>query len=547
MLIRLLFVLRRRWPIVVLLPLLAAGAGYVFTPRGDAVVPTNYTAAAVIAVDQTATPIEIQQALLEVQQGETARVVARDLGSGATASDVGRRVSAEFNEETFVVTLTVSGDTKAEAQRYADAVSVAFVETGNGGASDDQQQQVDEATERRDKARTALTTFYDENQDALSDPNPPPRLVSEQQILQNDLNEADASLSQMQQSLQTTEIYRLVNVTSASRSVVDKLQIPASTMLRVTLGLIFGLIGAAALVAAVEKLNPRIDEPSQAAALVGAPVLAMVPVMSRRRRGTLNRADPHDFRGPFAESFRSMRTHLDFRVTADGRDRPPRIMVTSATPAEGKSTSVAFLALAFAEAGRPPIVVGADLRRPAVHKLFGVARIPGLSSRAVSGGASVPLSDIVTTDPTTGVSVVPSGPAVDRVTGLLGDLTAVTRAGQSTGRVVLVDTAPVMVANDATDFLIAVDWVVVVVRVGRSTERAVRQMMQTLRLNDATVVGVVMVGSLESSDAKRYYYSYYDTEADTDTDDQLPRSRPAPVPPSDGTPLPVTGTIDAPA
>ena len=97
--------------------------------------------------------------------------------------------------------------------------------------------------------------------------------------------------------------------------------------------------------------------------------------------------------------------------------------------------------------------------------------------------------DIVKLDERTGVRVVPSGPGPDRVPGLLSDMTAVTHAGRESGCTVIVDTAPVMVANDAVDFLPSVDWVVLVVRLGRSTERSLKATMQSLELNHATVVG----------------------------------------------------------
>ncbi len=94
------------------------------------------------------------------------------------------------------------------------------------------------------------------------------------------------------------------------------------------------------------------------------------------------------------------------------------------------------------------------------------------------------------------------------------DLTAVSEVAQSSGQVVILDTAPVRVANDAIDFLVAVDWVIVVVRLGKTTVRSLRQSMASLELNDARVAGCAMMGSLESSDAKRYYYSYYRVDED---------------------------------
>lgn len=542
MIIRLLFILRRRWPILIVLPLLAAGMGYLFTPRGDAKLSSSYEAEALVTVEQASvTTVQAQQAILQAQQGEIAERAARTLGGGITTDDVRSRISARFDEDSYVIEFAGSGDRPADAEAVAEAFAKSFVELGNAGVTDAQEAEVSTAEAERDAAKAELADFLQVNGPALSDPSPPLVLVNELEVLETTVASTEAALEELRTNQQTNDIYSFVNVTAGARPLSAKLQLPASLGLRMSLGLIFGLVGAGALVALVERLNPRIDDPEQASELVGAPVLAMVPVMGRRRRGDIERSDPQRFRGPFAESFRSMRAHLDFRASAEGAELPPRIMITSATPSEGKSTTTAFLALAFAEADRPPVVVGADLRRPSVHKFFDMERVPGLSSRAASGGTSIPLAEIVRIDPLTGVSVIPSGPAVDRVTGLLGDLTAVTLAGQQSDRVVLVDTAPVMVANDATDFLIAVDWVVVVVRVGRSTQRAVRQMMQTLRLNEANVVGVVMVGSLESSDAKRYYNSYYADEAV----DKRERARAAPLAPSDGTPVPVTGSVDA--
>lgn len=543
MIVRLLFIARRRWPILVVVPLLAAGVGYLFSPRGAAVVERTYESAALITINQDAIPsaVTVQQRLLEAEKGEVALDVAREIGD-VSASDVDGHIDTSFDEESFTITVTGGGDSATEAEGYASAFASAFVERYNATATDEQDTALLDAQQRVDAAVDARNDFLVQNEAPLALPNPPQALQIQADALEQEVTEAEAALTTVQSQQTPTDQFTLVSVDPGSLSTADKLQLPASRALRISLGFLFGLVGALVLIAIVEKLNPRIDDPQHATDIVGAPVLAMVPVMGRRkhRRDVLQRADPADFRGPFAESYRSARTHLDFRATADGMERPPRIMITSATPAEGKSTTAAFLALAFAEAGRPPVLVGGDLRRPSVHELFEVPRAPGLSSRATMGGDAVPLSEIVATDPTTRVSVVPAGPAVDRVTGLLGDLAAVTGAAREAGRVTLVDTAPVMIANDAVDFLVTVDWVIVVIRVGRSTERAVRQMMQSLALNNANVVGVVMVGSLESADAKRYYYSYY---SDDDSDLSRPRRVAAPSS-SDGSPTPTTGTID---
>ncbi len=580
MLIPLLFIARRRWAILVAIPLLALGVAVLVGSGSGGDAPQRYQATAFIRAEPSLrTQTQIRQDLLEVRQGRIA-VAAQELLDADPDSDVdletdldlsaepepepaveiplggdldaptgggaASNVRTSLDETSFVVSIIATLPDAGDAERTASAFGLAFVQEGNTAASAADDRAIEAALERRDTARNELDGFIADNAPAIDSGETPAAVALELNTLTNELNRAQGDYDQLLSEARSGDVYSMVNVSDAELAASSQLDLPTSRTLRATLALMLGLLVAASVVAVVEKLNPRIDNPQHAAELVGAPVLAMVPVVGRRRRGEIDRADPANFHGPFAEAFRSMRAHLDFRALADDLEQPPRVMVTSAVPSEGKSTATAFLALSFAEAGRPPIVVGADLRRPSVHNLFDVERTPGLSSRASTGGATVPLDEIVKHDPVTGVSVVPSGPAVNRVAGLLGDLSAITEAGRSTGRVVLVDTAPVMVANDATDFLVAVDWVVVVVRVGKSTERAVRQMMQTLRLNDAVVVGVVMVGSVESSDAKRYYYSYYATEAMS----RRERRRAAKEPPSDLTPaqgdVPVSGSIDGP-
>jgi Mrp family chromosome partitioning ATPase/capsular polysaccharide biosynthesis protein len=538
---RVLLVIRRRWPILVVIPLLAAAAGTFFVPTAQAQPELRFSADALIAVDDNVvSQTAMAQAALEADQGAVAVAVAEN--SGLSTADVARRVTGTFDWETFVITLEAFGPTEAEAEQLARTVSTAFTDAANQRPVLERESVMAEAVAERNAALSELTAFLEANRAAFSSEQVPPDIQAQRDALEAESVAAAVRVESVEATPVSDEVYRLVNVTPGSRSSTDQLALPASVPLRVTMGLIFGLAGAILLTLGLERLNPRIDAPEQATELIGAPVLAMVPVMNRKHRAVVERADPDRFRGPFAEAFRSMRSHLEFRAQAEGLEAPPRVMVTSATPGEGKSTTTAFLALSYAETERPPIIIGADLRRPMVHKLFEVERMPGLSSRALAGGDIVALDEIVKQDWTTGVSVVASGPAIDRVTGLLGDLKALAEAGQSSGRVVLIDTPPVMVANDAIDFLVAVDWVVVVLRVGRSTQRSVKQMVETLRLNEATIAGIVMVGSLEASDAKRYYYSYY---AD-DASDRKAVARSAPIDEGGDRPVRVSGTVDHP-
>ncbi|HEX2575422.1 MAG TPA: hypothetical protein VHK88_03675, partial [Aquihabitans sp.] len=440
--------------------------------------------------------------------GASRDLVERAIGPGADQVTL----DARLNEENGVVTLTATAAEPAIAARGAQALNDVLVDSNNDARDQARQERLDDATAIVEGARQRLADFVNANGPALGAPVAPPALQIELDALEADVAAAEAALRDEQTAGEEGLVYRSVKVGEATKDVKSKLQLPADTRLRVVLGLLIGLVGAVAIVAFVEKLNPRIDDPSHAERLIGAPVLAMVPVMNRRRGKVLKRVDPATFTGPFAESFRALRSHLDFRNVADERTSPARVLVVSAAPGEGKTTTAAFLSYSYTEVGQDPIVVGGDVRRPTVHHLFEVPRIPGLSSLEAGPDLAASVAEIVTRDPVSGVNVVPSGPAVDRVTGLLSRLATITRAGQRAGRPVVVDSAPLMVANDTVDYLSCVDWVIVVVRLGRSTERSIKQTIATLRLNEADIVGCVMVGSLESADAKRYYYSYYAPE-----------------------------------
>lgn len=512
MISRLQFILLRRWPILVALAFIGALLGFVFTPTGAGSSTVSYQANATVAVSQDLNQTDVNQQLIEVRFNEVAEATAEAVGDDASVTSVARTISSKFDTASYTITFTAEADRRETADAYLEAFTTAFIRHVSGDEAD-AADPVAEAEAEVESARDDLNFFIAGNAEALDAPDTPVSVQLQFDELQQNLRRAEERLDSVQVEPTADAPYRLINRTDASTSSNNKLELPADRPLRITLGLLLGIIAAVVVIAAIERMNPRIDDPDQATELIGAPVLAMVPVVPRRSRAALGRIDPERFRGSLAEAYRSIRTHLDFRAQAEGLEQPPTVLITSATPGEGKSTTVAALAMAYAEAGRPPVVIGADLRRPSVHQLFDIERVPGLSSRATVGGTAVPLPEIVKRDPVTGVSVVPSGPAVDRVTGLVEDIDIIARTATGAGRPVLLDTPPVMVANDATDFLAASDWVIVVVRMGRSTQRSVTQAVKTLRLNQAQIVGVVVIGSLEAADAARYYSSYYAPEA----------------------------------
>ncbi|MCB0962462.1 MAG: hypothetical protein KDA98_04040 [Acidimicrobiales bacterium] len=533
----LIYPLRRRWPILVALPILAVVVAILITPRAEKE-PVRWTAGVYVAADPNEVNlVELQQASIDLKRPELAQQAAERLGEDP--SDLKRfaaPLKISIREESLTLRLSKVDEDPEYASDYVTAFGEALVAQGIEERNGAYAEQLTALTEARDAATEAYEAFNLAN--AGTPQGVDQAVDARRQALAQRITEAERELADFQ-AVPVVEPYRLQDADETTRVAQSKIELPSSRGVRAVLALMMGVIFAIALAAFIERLNPRIDRPQDAERIVDAPVLAMVPIMKGKRRAMLDRAELTDFSGPFAESFRAMRSHLDFRSNAEGLDRPPSVMIVSSAPSEGKTTSAAFLALSYSEVGREVVVIGGDFRRPAIHKLFGVSREPGLSSRLLKNadgdGSQDMGSTIVKRDLKTGVRVVPSGPGTDRVTGLLEDLGTVTSAGLESGCTVVIDTAPLMVANDAIDYLPVVDWVIIVIRLGRTTERSLRQTVTSLRLNNANIAGCVMVGSLESSDAKRYYYSYYkvDEESEVLAQQQITEVRTGSSAPSD--------------
>ena len=154
------------------------------------------------------------------------------------------------------------------------------------------------------------------------------------------------------------------------------------------LGFGVGLFAGIGLAFLLEQFDTRVRRPDDVAALLRQPVLARVPRLSREQMKSPNLVTLEHPADPVAESFRLLRTNLAF-MDVDGNAKS--LLVTSSLQGEGKSVTVANLAVTLALAGKKVIVVDADLRRPRQHKLFGLQNEVGASSVAVGD------ADLVTT------------------------------------------------------------------------------------------------------------------------------------------------------
>jgi non-specific protein-tyrosine kinase len=206
-----------------------------------------------------------------------------------------------------------------------------------------------------------------------------------------------------------------------------------------------------------------------------------------------------DPRSPAAEAYRTLRTNIQF----SSLDRPLRtILATSTAPDEGKSTTIANLAVTIAQAEQRVVLVDCDLRRPTLHTLFDLPNTVGLTSAMLQDDADLPLqpTDIP------GLLVLPSGPLPPRPSDILGSrrmATVIARLLQQAD-MVLFDTPPVNAVTDAAVLATKVDGVLLVFRAGNTRRDRAQEARKLLEKVNAHIVGVV----LTDVRAERSQYSY---------------------------------------
>jgi succinoglycan biosynthesis transport protein ExoP len=205
-----------------------------------------------------------------------------------------------------------------------------------------------------------------------------------------------------------------------------------------------------------------------------------------------------------AEASRAIRTNVIFMAP----DQPYQaLLVTSAGPAEGKTTVACCLAIAMAQAGQRVALVDCDLRRPRLHRIFGASSESGVSTALIGNLADVVA---VTTD-VPNLAVIPSGPIPPNPAELLHSdrFKAFLAHLRTQFDRVIIDSPPIVPVTDAAVLATVVDATVLVVRAFVTTNDLARHGVRALADVGGTIAGVVLNAvDLDRHEYKYYYYSY---------------------------------------
>ncbi len=206
-----------------------------------------------------------------------------------------------------------------------------------------------------------------------------------------------------------------------------------------------------------------------------------------------------DPRSPVSEAYRTLRTNLSFYSL----DNPIRtLVVTSAAPGEGKSTTVANLAVTMAQSGRRTILVDCDLRRPSLHTLFDVSDQPGLTNMVLDE-MDAPLQQTNVEN----LWLLASGAKPPNPADLLGTqkVDRVIEKLVAQADIVLFDAPPVMAVTDAAVLGAKVDGVLLVISAGKTRREHAERAKELLEKAKVRIVGATLTNAPKDSSLGGYY------------------------------------------
>jgi len=246
--------------------------------------------------------------------------------------------------------------------------------------------------------------------------------------------------------------------------------------------------------------DTKINSQSDIEELVNVPILGQLQ--------SVKNSNPHDEmvmiyqKNTFdSELYKLIRTNLDF-MSVDKKFRT--LMVTSSQASEGKSTTIANIAVAFAQIGRNVLLIDADLRKPRVNKLFNVSNAFGLVNQVVG---KVDLSRVIKVSSVNNLYVLPSGPKPPNPNEILmsNQIESLIDKAVSAFDIVLIDSPPLLSVADSLTLARCVDGIVLVAASKVTKKEDLVKSVRSIEKINKPIVGVVLTKVKMKN--KKYYYS----------------------------------------
>lgn len=276
-----------------------------------------------------------------------------------------------------------------------------------------------------------------------------------------------------------------VSVEVLQEAVAPETPVAPLVPLNLALGFLIGLSVGVGIAVLREVLDTRIRGEHDISAVTEAPVLGgIVYDAEAQKRPLVVQVDP---KSPRAESFRTLRTNLQFVEVGESRRS---FVFTSSIQGEGKSTTVANTAITMQEAGQRVLVIDADLRRPRVADYFGLEGAVGLTNVLIG---KVDLADVVQYWGPHDLAILPAGDIPPNPSELLGSpsMDALLRFVEDQFDVVLIDAPPLLPVTDGAVLATRATGAIVVVAAGKTDRHQLKGAITSLENVGAKLFGVV--------------------------------------------------------
>jgi polysaccharide chain length determinant protein (PEP-CTERM system associated) len=365
------------------------------------------------------------------------------------------------------------------------------------------------------------------------------RIVNRYSAKMNQLPDKSLRLARLERStkvgenifLMLKEKYEEARIKEAGQignvRIIDKAVPPESPLkpkkkLNILLGALLGLLLGGGMALLLESLDSSLKSIEDVETL-GVPVLGHIPKIKeteKKRERTKHAGVELDKearevastllthfapKSPVSEAYRTLRTNIQF----SNLDHPPQtILVTSPGPGEGKSTTVANLAIAFSQMGTKTLLMDADFRRPIVHSLFGMEKEPGITNflagrislEGIIKETSLENLDLVT------CGVIPPNPSELLASQKMKEFVLQLK---NKYQMILFDSPPVIAVTDAMVLSLILDGVVLVISSGQTSQPGLERAKTLLENVNAKVMGGVLNKMEAKSSYGSYHYYYY--------------------------------------
>jgi capsular exopolysaccharide synthesis family protein len=511
----------KRWIWLVILSIIVAGAAAYFI--SSSMTPI-YRASSRYLIDEApgsnSSANEYSQLLTEQILAQTYVEIATTrpileetiirLGLPFSPTGLGSMISVSAPTDRQIMVISVEDTDPQRAADISNTVGDVFIEKNQERDNLRYAEPISNWQERMD----AISGDIDELEIALSNFGEPSTAEEEatHARLQQRLNEAQVRYTEAFNNLielQRDQAKESSNIVLLESAVASYTPISPRIFLNTIIAALFGGMLALGIIFLAEYLDVSVKNQDQIQADTGLPTLGAIAKIKVSSPAESLVAFEHP-RDPLSEAYRVLRTNLGFSAI-DGDLNS--IVITSASPGEGKSTTTANLGVVMAQAGKRVIVIDSDLRRPMQHTIFGLTNSHGLTT-ALLDNVSPPGTHLKNTK-IRGLRVLTSGPIPPNPAEILSSqrMRQLIETLGDEADILLFDTPPVLTVTDTAVLAPQTGGTLFVVQVGETRRDTLVQAVNRIRNSNAQVLGVLL-NRIKPSHGSYYYYQYYSSYGD---------------------------------